>query len=475
MVALSRYSEAAVYVASIIIHTTGIVLLFQYLFLRRTCNQCHGTILCNNQRDVTDPEQYTSMLQRTLTDNSHTSEKVKRKRMRPHTTYGDGGEYLQYHRRRSSSSWDSMPSSSVEKPYQTASGRRFPPRSPGVESRPKSAERPRSQDLRRSRSFGERKLASLGRSDSGKAPMRDSTDEDVSRPSRALRRTRSGSIFREELDECEPGSSSVSFDKKNKTGQPSPSRLRFASTEDKPLRSPPFMEEIQHTSLRPILLPPLNDIYRPRSASGYQSEAEEVYRRPSSSRNASDNSTALTSTPMTHSTSQPLAQQTTRPSSSESSDFAFPFRPRPQSIEYEEDYSDWKPGYATSPAGEASSPREVIATPAWPLALEALVEPDPPFIAEERHYCIITPTESRLSTITEEGTVRDSVVITPQNILISDHFPHKADPGSSGFNLPEDSNSMGATRDENGTARSIKRLSTSSQESAASDDTVQRA
>ena len=223
---------------------------------------------------------------------------------------------------------------------------------------------------------------------------------------------------------------------------------------------------MQQTILRPILLPPLNDIYRPRSALGYRPEAEDVSHRPSSSRNASEKSPALTSTPMTRSTSQPLPQQTTIPSTEGLSDFAFPFHPRSQTVAYEEDYSNWKPNFADPTAGDTSSTRQIIPTQTWPLALEALVEPDPPFAAEDRHYCI-TPTESRLSTITEEGTVRDSVVITPSNIS----------------NLHDDPALTGGTRigmtdrvrtpDE--AVKATKRLSGSSQESVVSNSTVQRA
>src|SRR5205814_738683 len=50
---------------------------------------------------------------------------------------------------------------------------------------------------------------------------------------------------------------------------------------------------------------------------------------------------------------------------------------------------------------------------------EDLLDPDPPFASENRHYVCSTPSESRLSTITEEGTVRESVA-TPPNIIVTD-------------------------------------------------------
>ena len=60
----------------------------------------------------------------------------------------------------------------------------------------------------------------------------------------------------------------------------------------------------------------------------------------------------------------------------------------------------------------------------WQLQLEDLLDPDPPFASENRHYICSTPSdsrpsESRLSTITEEGTVRESVA-TPPNIIVTD-------------------------------------------------------
>jgi hypothetical protein len=51
---------------------------------------------------------------------------------------------------------------------------------------------------------------------------------------------------------------------------------------------------------------------------------------------------------------------------------------------------------------------------------ELLAEPDPPFAIEDRHYICATPSESGLSTITEEGTIRDSVVVSPPHIVVTD-------------------------------------------------------
>jgi hypothetical protein len=68
----------------------------------------------------------------------------------------------------------------------------------------------------------------------------------------------------------------------------------------------------------------------------------------------------------------------------------------------------------------------------WPLLVEDLVEPDPPFASADRHYFCPTPTDSRpsdsrLSTITEEGTIRESLAPTPPNIIITDTSQHTRD------------------------------------------------
>lgn len=392
------------------------------------------------------------MLHRTLSDNSNASDENKRKRTRPYTTYGDGGEYQQYYRRGSTSSRESSQTSNLERPDRTTSGRRLPQRNPGTESRPRTAERPKSQELRGSRSLGgseNRTTSSSTRNESGKGLVSHASDVGGERVRPMLRRTPSGSIFREELDEMGAGHGEMRPRNEGSGGskQASPSRLRFASTED---RSRPGSssanEDMQHTGLRPILLPPMNEIYRPRSALGFRFEGQESSHRPYSAGNTSETPT-LASTPMTRSISHPVHQQSTIPTTSATTststslrDCAFPFYRPPHPVDYEEDYSNWRPPSTSRATTEESSPTDtIVPTQTWPLALEALVEPDPPFAAEDRHYCI-TPTESRLSTITEEGTVRDSVVITPPpGILNSEHFPLRLGIGSSNSNVNDSS------------------------------------
>lgn len=102
---------------------------------------------------------------------------------------------------------------------------------------------------------------------------------------------------------------------------------------------------------------------------------------------------------------------------------------RSHAIEYEEDYSNWKP--KTDPSTSALSQPGPYS---WPVGPEDLVEPDPPFASEDRGY---PPSESRLSTITEEGTIRESIVHTPTNLMLSELLSStretSSDDGSSRF------------------------------------------
>ena len=103
-----------------------------------------------------------------------------------------------------------------------------------------------------------------------------------------------------------------------------------------------------------------------------------------------------------------------------------PFQPNADenvnAVESKEDIPSWRPRN-DGPFGNSTGD-DVNQVHSWPLQLEDLIDPDPPFASEDRHYFCTTPTdsrpsESRLSTITEEGTIRESVA-TPPNIIVTD-------------------------------------------------------
>src|SRR5208282_1220778 len=96
-------------------------------------------------------------------DYSTMSEEYTRKRRRPHTTYGGGGDYLR--RESFNSSWESLQPITVDR---TASGRRIPPRSPKFDSRPRTAESKSTDplggpELKRSKSYSGREKSSATR------------------------------------------------------------------------------------------------------------------------------------------------------------------------------------------------------------------------------------------------------------------------------------------------------------------------
>jgi hypothetical protein len=362
------------------------------------------------------------MLHRTLSDYSAASDDIKRARRRPYTTYGGGGEYSEFLRRQSSSSWNSSLARKGERVDRTASGRKIPVRTPSMEIRPRSAERPSESELRRSKSFGGEKRSSLLDSGNSAVPQLTTDAEGLREKVPSLRRTAS-SRFREHLEPARSETSRRSFE----TGDeivPSPTRSRSGSSRDGFPGETATAGGTYQTFPRPILLPPLNDPTRPRSSSARRSDAEGPSSRPTSSRNSTETSALdpphsvpgpfLRTLPIQTDINPAASTSTT----SNSSEFAFPFgaTPRPRSVEYEEDYSNWRPPSTNLTTDMSSQLAEVHS---WPLSLEDLIEPEPPFATGDRHFVCTTPSESRLSTITEEGTVRDSVVATPPNII---HF-----------------------------------------------------
>ena len=404
MIGTSRYSKPPIYIASIAIHTTGIVLLFQYLLMRNACSRCARGDSTNTLRPETPyTNQLPNQLRRSVSTVSH---EFTRKRRRPYTTYGGGGDYLQ--REGSGSSWESI-QKSVDR---TASGRRIPARSLNAESRPrtsdsrprtaesrpKTGDRSKDRDLRRPRSFGgTEKSTPIPRQDSGKSSSsRSSTENEDSNekvPTSPKRQPSVGKLRRRSDRLPSPGDES----------KPGLEEAVNSSPED----SVSFVGEVQELMLRPVLLPPLTNPRRTRS-----------FRR-----NVSDDSNISAAIPPSTSLQSPAQQHDSSSPSpnslpSTSSDFVFPFRSDPPSqvAESADDFSHQQPNTALP----ALSDHDLDPHPTWPLQLEDLLEPDPPFASEERRYVSPTPSESRLSTITEEGTVRESVVATPPNVVVTD-------------------------------------------------------
>ena len=407
---LSRTSEPAAYVASIAIHASGIILLYQYLFIRNICSKCNGDSENTRETYLAHSQLRLDPLRRSLSDYSTMSEEYTRKRRRPHTTYGGGGDYLR--RESFNSSWESFQPTTVDR---TASGRRIPPRSPKVDSRPrtaesKSADRVSGPELKRSKSYAGKEKSSATRQESLAMVSAVKLNE-LGEKIPELRRQGSGRKLRKRTDQVQPSGEVRVMDE--------------ASASQTTISEPIAVTgDVQQPTLRPILLPPL-----PRSRLG-----KEASPRPSSGKFSSGNAESLPSTarPFSFPSSIPLRpmdepiaspSQATTPTSS---DFVFAFQPNPDEtfnvVEDKDDISSWRPRN-DGPLGNSMSV-DVDQVHSWPLQLEDLLDPDPPFASENRYYNCSTPSESRpsesrLSTITEEGTVRESVA-TPPNIIVTD-------------------------------------------------------
>jgi hypothetical protein len=464
MTYLSRVSEPAVYVASIAIHASGIILLFQYLFMRNTCTQCNQS---NRQgTEVSQSLPRSGALQRNCSDYSTTSDEYTRKQRRPYTTYGGGGDFLR--RESSRYSWESTQTTTVDR---TASGRKIPPRSPIHESRPdhmlrrtksysaseknvpplrsqnsdsrpktadgNAADRLSAQDLKRSKSYSGRDDNRTRRQDEDTSSVSVLTmkyeEAGLKSPTLPVRQN-SGRKLRKRVDQIRPNSSG--------SGVPPMEELPSSPTVNqfKDSINAKTAEETPPPILRPVLLPPLTDSRQSWSSSTKRSTNEEAISTPSSSRSSSEKSDSVPSSLKPRSILKSVPSQSTneavastsQPASSSPSDFVFPFQPnsaeRSHVIQYEEDYSNWRPRNELSSA-TSSAESIIMQMQSWPLQLEDLIGPDPPFASEDRPYFCTTPTdsrpsESRLSTITEEGTIRDSVAATPPNIIITDTSHH---------------------------------------------------
>ena len=413
MIAISRDSPPAVFVASVLIHTSGIVLLLQYLFMRHLCLQCQRPV--SAFPPISSPRPLRGLSRGSLSDYSITSDDYSRKRRRPYTTYGDGGEYINYLRRGSSDPHFDPGLPQNVRGDQTASGGRIPLRSPSLTSNTRQGN---SNEMRRSRSLnsGEGRLSIKIESPSSATPSRSGSinrsgsvkDKAPERPQ--LRRTKSGSIFKENLAEVrfEEGTMPASNDSRP-----------LSSKGKSPSREISVQAQGPSTTLRPVLLPPLRDGWQSSTrVSPTTAETKEISTGLASPTRAISNS------------SQPGSNL--KPSNEDSMNFdatssqqafRFPFEGpsvvRSQAIEYQEDYADWKSKTPKTP----TSTNSLLSMPGphtWPVGPEGLIEPDPPFASEDRQYMLSTPSESRLSTITEEGTIRESIVQTPTNLMLSE-------------------------------------------------------
>src|SRR5579859_1817652 len=271
MILTSRFSEPAAYVASILVHTPGIVLLFQYLFMRNVCSQCRGP---HNRNQIDVPNQEANppatSLGRTMSDYSTASEDFKRKQRR-FTTYGDGGEYTTQLRRQSlPATWESMQSVEGPRMDRTASGRRIPVRM-SLESSAASVGEGSSPSLRRSRSSGGDRRP-LIREDSVrsamKAPMTEISEGHQETFDSSQRPKSADSTKRKRLTK-NPPAELISSNQEKQRDVPSlnPIPMRMSSIHDPP--SPTV-------TLRPVLLPPLHDPLRPRTAPEERPEQADI-------------------------------------------------------------------------------------------------------------------------------------------------------------------------------------------------------
>jgi hypothetical protein len=418
MVAISRISQPAVYVASISIHLSGILLLIQYLFIRTSFNQTESTSSATMQQveDIQFLRVQSANRLSTTSVQSTQSEDYTRKRRRPHSTYGGGGDYLR--RETSNLSWDSLPGTLVDR---TASGRKIPPRSPNKYeiSRPTTAERPKTaeQPKVREKVHGGGNATPLRRwkSVSGdlhpsmvdgkpRVPLKQASceeDDETQRPlTRKLRRRVDHIPSKLDLTELQ--------DEGNVTPEPPRDSLEAISRRESP-----------NQLSKPVLLPPLLDPMISRSAL----QKQEAASRPSSSRGTSESGSSGSRPRPFFNTVPSQSDDSTVPSTSSSSEFVFPFQSAHETNAHEEPVPSTS--HHDTPVSDSSA--HLIQHPySLSLKLEDLIQPDPPFASEDHFYLCSPVSESRLSTITEEGTIRS--VATPPNIITSDTPTPRASP-----------------------------------------------
>jgi hypothetical protein len=192
---------------------------------------------------------------------------------------------------------------------------------------------------------------------------------------------------------------------------------------------PSSIIEMKESTLMPVLLPPLSDPLRPTSALGKRPEMEDFPYPHSQIKDVTELSSSPALSPQTMFSPSLVSPNTDNPMSPildsvspTSPGFGFPFRSESNGlsrmVEYEEDFSNWKPSFRAANQGGEYVDNDLERQQSWPLQLEDLIRPNPPFASEDR-FMYPSPSESRLSTITEESTIRESLA-TPQNIPPSD-------------------------------------------------------
>lgn len=113
LTALSRFSEPAIYVASVAIHASGIILLIQYLFTRHVDRRYHSIVDSVTLKTAnTRLDKPTGTSRGSISEYSTVSEETTRKRRRAHTAAVGGDDYLG---RDSSSSRDSSSATTVDR------------------------------------------------------------------------------------------------------------------------------------------------------------------------------------------------------------------------------------------------------------------------------------------------------------------------------------------------------------------------
>ena len=413
MVAISRISAPVVYVASIAIHLSGILLLLQYLYIRGSSSQNESTSP-PNMREIDDIhllQTRNTNRQSTTSNHSTQSDGFTRKRRRPHSTYGGGGDYLR--RESSNLSWDSLPGTLVDR---TASGRKIPPRSPSMRFDSTTAERPRTAEppkigdktqaeaigtpLRRWKSYSGDVHPSM-MNEQPRVPLKQETLEEEGESETPRPTTSSSRKLRRRVDHIPSKPDLTELFGENIVVTPEPPRDSLEALSKR--ESPSQLSG-------PVLLPPLLDPMISRSAL----QRQEAASRPSSSKGISESSSSKPRPPSNTLSLQPDGSTTISPRTSE---FVFPFQaPTETSSDNEEEPVQSTSQNDTPVSGYLAN---LIQQPySWSVNIEDLLQPDPPFLSEDHIYLGSPTSESRLSTITEEGTVRS--VYTPPNVIISD-------------------------------------------------------
>lgn len=367
-------SETAAYIASIAIHSSGILLLFQYLLLQNICPQCNKSASDKPEVGIIETFPDSTPMNRSLSGISSTSDFTRKRHRSIHSSGSDQA--------RAKSTWIQTSSETTDT---TAGGRKVPPKLP-AKLRPPS-DGLKSPDLRRNKSTG-----SVGR------PQSSVMERRLSAPPEVLSMAAKGPDPPNKPLPAAPPEIPLKLRRKDAQMLNRPKGNESTSSAAQPTAesSAPMSREARMALLAPILLPPLA-IHRETRQQSQDNSFRSTSNDPGPSR--SDSSTSR---------SQPVPA-TTGPLRLASTEQSSPID------YYEEDFPTWR---GRTPQRNAPAPTDSRRELGWPLRLDDFSIPEPPFITDDiRNLFCPTPSESRLSTITEEETVRSSAVQTPQNVI----------------------------------------------------------